>query len=149
MTVLSHQPGEVAIGVTDRLGRGVQAREKVFPHHVQELQVFHDAILTPSRYCQPVVGTYRNLLIPLQYLVTLEPLVMTLSRSGMMAWTLTLTRCRPTRSEPKIKSPGGCPSCTWYRPSEDGEDMDMEAWVPAATAEGAGSWRILFSFPLI
>ena len=82
----------------------------MFPHHVQELQVFHDAILMLSGYGQPVVGTYRNLLIPLQHLVTLKPLLMTLSRSGMMAWTLTLTRCSPTRSEPTICHMGDAPA---------------------------------------
>ena len=145
--VLSHQPDEVAMGITDLLGGGVQAREKGFPRHVQELQAFHDAMLVLSRYCQPVVGIDRNLLVPLQYLVALVPLVMALSCSGIMAWTLTRARCRPTKVRAYHLSHVGCPSCTCDRPSEDGEDM--EAWAPAATAEGAGSWRILFSFPLI
>ena len=87
------------MGVTDLLGRGFRARKKGFPRHVQELQAFNHAVPMLSGYGQPVVGIDRNLLIPLQDLVTLEPLVMTLSRSGMMAWTLTLTRCSPTRSE--------------------------------------------------
>ena len=117
----------------------------MFPRHVQELQVFYDAILMLSGYGQPGVGIDRNLLIPLQHL---DPFMMALSFRHY-----TLDPYPYSVQTHKVRAyhlaPGGLPICTWDRTVGGRRGHGHAAWVPAATAEGAGGWRILFSFPLI